>query len=127
MVSLDDDDSLYNNLPSNSIQIPIEQDTISTTTDQFEECATRESHDRILLPVIHTPDSHFNDESIILGNRRTRSLLAASFGVVPDFSLDKESYKSLNKNLLPTNKMYKRELMHRQPIAKSLRGKKICS
>ena len=74
--------------------------------------------------MIHTPDSYFNDESIIPENERARSLLSASFGVVPDVSLDKEPYKSLNKNLLPTNKMYKRELMRHQPTANFLRGKK---
>ena len=122
--SADDDDSLHDNMLSNSIEIPFDHDTISTTTDQFEDCATSELHDRILAPVINTLESYFNDESIIPAPERARSLLAASFGVVPDFSLEKEPYKSLNKNLLPTNKMYKRELMRRQPTAKSLRGKK---
>ena len=125
MVSSADDDSLYNNMPSNSVRIPFEQDLISTTTDQSEECATSatsESHDVILAPVIHTLESYFNDTSIIPGSERTRSLLAASFGIVTDFSLDNEPYVSLAKNLLPTNKMYKRELMRRQPTSKSLRG-----
>ena len=123
--SADDDDSLYDNMLSNSIRIPIDHDTISTTTDMFEECATSESQDGILAPVIDTLESYFNDELKIPATERTRSLLAASFGVVTDFSLEKEPYKSLNKNLLPTNKMYKRELMRRQPTAKSLRRKKM--
>ena len=125
MVSSANDDSLYNNMPSNSVQTPIEQDMISITTNQFEECATSESRNGILAPVIHTLEPYFNDESIIPWSKRTRSLLAASFVVVTNFSLGKEPYYiSLNKNLLPTNKMYKRELMRRQPTAKSLWGGK---
>ena len=51
--------------------------------------------------------------------------MAASFGVMKYFSLDKEPYKSLNNTILPTNKMLKMELVRRVLTAKTLRERKI--
>ena len=128
MVSSDDEDSLLKNVPLHSIRIPIDTDTTNTITEQFEDCATNEYielHDVIVAPVIPLLELYFNNTSIIQANERARSLLAACFGVVPDFSLDNEPYNGLNKNLLPTNKIYKKELMRKQPLAKSLCAKKM--
>ena len=92
MVSSDDEDSLYNNMPSHSIKIPTETDIISTTTtDQFEDCATNEyseSRDGIVAAALPLLDLYFNDTSIMPAIERTQSLLAACFGSVPDFSLE---------------------------------------
>ena len=90
MVSSANDRSLYNNMTSNSIQIPIEQDLMSTTSDQSEECATSatsESYRVTLAPVIHTLESYFNDTSIIPVLEKIRRLLAASFDIVTNFFL----------------------------------------
>ena len=76
MVSSDDEDSLFNNMPSPTIQIPIETDTISTTTDQFEDCDTNaysESQERVVAPAIPSLALYFNDTSIIPVSERTRS------------------------------------------------------
>jgi len=123
--STEEYDSLHDNVPSNIIRVPVDIESISLATDQFEDCYTND--DSVTISVLGPDtsiDEYFNDISLIPAEEKTRSILAASFGVVKDFSIDKEPYKSLNKNLLPTNKILKRELMRRIPNTKSLRGKK---
>ena len=123
--STEEYDSLHDNVPSNIIRVPVDIESISLATDQFEDCYTNDDSGTISVLAPDTSlKEYFNDISLIPAEERTRSILAASFGVVKDFSLDKEPFKSLNKNLLPTNKILKRELMRRVPNTKSLRGKK---
>ena len=59
---------------------------------------------------------------------RNRVLLAACYGVVENFDLGAEPYKSQKKGFFPTQKILKDELMRRVPstLPKVLRQKKTC-
>ena len=130
----DDHDSLYDGAPSNNIIIPLEYDAISTTTDMFEDCQDDISSNlpqegttassSTLTSTSTSSEQYLNNTSIVPAREKTRPLLAACFGVVVDFSLNSEPYKSLDKTYRPTNNILKREVLRRNPTAKKVRGKK---
>ena len=69
-------------------------------------------------------EEYHNDITKVKANERSRHLLAACFGVVPNFSLKEAPYCNLSVRQLPTNKMLKEELQRRDSSAKGLRQKK---
>lgn len=69
--------------------------------------------------------TYFNNISLVSAEERINSLIAIFFGIVKYFSHNNELYKSLNKILLPTNNILKRELMRCVPSTKPLHGKNL--
>ena len=61
---------------------------------------------------------YVNDTSNLKAADKNRYSLCACHGVVPDFDLKSKPYDTLKKGQLPTQAMYKKEILRRDPSAK---------
>ena len=105
MVTSDDDDSLLDDFLPINFDIPIEHVVTSTTTDMFKDRPNNDespfnhtcnsSTSLSYLPI--TYEDSLNDTSKISANGKYKKNIAAYFGMVPSFSLQKLSYDTLNK------------------------------
>ena len=69
-------------------------------------------------------EEYINDMNNVITLDKNRYLLAACFGVVPNFDLKQAPYLDLSARVLPTNAMFKQELLRRNKNCKGLRQKK---
>ena len=66
-------------------------------------------------------EDFWNDCNNVPTNEKNRYILAASHGVVPDFSLDNYPYQKQTNRAKPTNPMLKQEAIRRKKVIKGLR------
>ena len=69
-------------------------------------------------------EHYWNDCNNVPTSGKNRYILAASHGVVPDFSLDNYPYQKQTNRVKPTNPMLKQEAIRRKKVIKGLRHKK---
>ena len=61
---------------------------------------------------------YVNDTSKLKASDKNRYILCACHGVVPDFTLKTKPYDALKKGQMPTQAMYKTEILRRDPSVK---------
>ena len=98
----DDHDSFYDFFPSIEINIPQENDIISTTTDISDTLSSL----CISKPVSYQP--YNNDNTLFPVSEKTQIILAACFGSIDGCSLEKEPCSSLSWDSRPNCNMLKR-------------------
>ena len=69
-------------------------------------------------PVVVSFEEYINDQSKVKPADKNRFILCASYGVVPDFTLEVEPYTSMKKSQHPTQMMYKQEIIRRDSTVK---------
>ena len=115
----DNHDSLYDFFLSTEINIPLENDTISTTTDISDTFSSFH---------IYKPFSYqiyVNYMTLFPASEKTKIILDVCFCFIDRFLLEKEPYSSLSRNSCPNFNMLKREINRREPSTKRLIVKKV--